>query len=76
MSCTPTQANGPCNLLDVFPQELVDSVTGVTLGNLPGFGFTFEGQTTSARSVHMSIWSDDGRALLVDNLDGKAIEPD
>ncbi|KAG7373873.1 hypothetical protein IV203_012968 [Nitzschia inconspicua] len=118
MTCTRTKANGPCDLLEAFPEGLVDSVTGLTLGALPGFGrlhgviqdpygkyvaasvfvpgggyvgiidtntkqaialfrvtgFTFEGQTTSARSVHMCIWSDDGKALLVDNLDGKAIE--
>ncbi|KAG7367631.1 hypothetical protein IV203_030302 [Nitzschia inconspicua] len=118
MTCTPTQANGPCNILDVFPQGLVDSATGLTLAELPGFGrlhsiiqdpfgkytaaslfvpgggyvgiidtntkqaiglfrvtgFTFEGQTTSARSVHMCIWSADGKALLVSNLNGKAIE--
>lgn len=29
---------------------------------------------TSGRSVHMSFWNSDGSAILVDNLNGKAIE--
>lgn len=118
MSCTPTDANGPCNYLDVFPQEIVDSASGLTLGDLPGFGrihiilkdptgnyvagsffapgggyvgiidtrtkhavalfratgFTFAGQSETQRTVHMSTWTTDGSAILIDNLNGRAIE--
>ena len=36
LSCTPTATEGPCDLLDIFPQDLTDG-TG-TLGSLPAFG--------------------------------------
>jgi len=42
LSCTPENANGPCDAFDVFPQELAqigtDGPTGETLMDLPGFG--------------------------------------
>ena len=37
LSCSPGKSSGPCNLLDVFPQGLVDG-SGTSLGTLPGFG--------------------------------------
>lgn len=43
LSCIPNEATGPCNLLDVFPQALVeiddqDNPTGAALSELEGFG--------------------------------------
>jgi hypothetical protein len=37
LSCTPTVTEGPCDLLDIFPQDLTDGA-GTPLGNLPAFG--------------------------------------
>ena len=116
LSCDPNESVGPCDLLKVFPQDLVEhddnGATGMHLDNLPGFGrlhgviqdpqgryvnaniFAPNGgyvgvidtitkqaiglfrvtQFTSGRSVHMSFWNSDGTAILIDNLNGKAIE--
>jgi len=38
LGCLDNKTAGPCNLLDVFPQTLTDSVSGVVLGDLEGFG--------------------------------------
>eukprot|EP00957_Ditylum_brightwellii_P008750 663561-Ditylum_brightwellii.AAC.1 len=42
LSCLPGNANGPCNLLHIFPAHLVEmsatSPTGHTLGDLMSFG--------------------------------------
>lgn len=115
LSCTPSDTEGPCDLLDIFPQDLQEVGTGEQLSNLAGFGrlhgvikdpsnlyvtaniFTPQGgyvgvidtetkeaialfrvtQTdgnSNGRSVHMSFWSTDGSAIIVDNLHGKMIE--
>ena len=114
LSCT-TAPEGPCDLLDIFPQDLTDG-TGGTLGSLPAFGRLhgvikdpqnlyvnanifapgggyvgiIDTETKEAiglfrvtetdfptgpkRSVHMSFWTPDGSAIIVDNLNGKMIE--
>ena len=116
LGCSPNQSTGPCDLLDVFPQDLVaQDGTQATLRDLPGFGrlhamiadptkryvaaniFTPTGGfvgvidtatkeaiglfrvagtegTGAGRSVHMSIWTKDGTAILIANLHGKMIE--
>ena len=119
LSCSPNKASGPCDLLDVFPKELMqvaqDGRELGELGNLSGFGrlhgviedpsnryvtaniFAPSGGyvgimdtqtkeavglfrvskttgTDAARSVHMSIWTEDGSAIIVSNLHGKMIE--
>jgi len=115
LSCTPNDDVGPCNLLDIFPQDLEEVGSDAALGSLPAFGrlhgvikdpsnlyvtaniFTPTGGyvgiidtktkeaialfrvtktngNASGRSVHMSFWSTDGSAILVDNLHGKMIE--
>ena len=38
LSCTPGAPEGPCNLLEIFPSTLEDSLSGAILGTLPGFG--------------------------------------
>jgi hypothetical protein len=43
LSCSPSAKTGPCNTLDMFPQNLSQSfangtLTGRVLGDLPGFG--------------------------------------
>lgn len=113
LSCSPSKDVGPCNLLDIFPQDLTDQ-NGNLLGDLNGFGrlhgvtkdpsnryvaaniFAPEGGyvgvidtltkeaiglfrvtktgTAGGRSVHMSVWSADGNAILVANLEGKMVE--
>lgn len=35
---------------------------------------SFDGAAAPKRSVHMSFWNEDGSAIIVDNLHGKAIE--
>lgn len=113
---------GPCDLLDVFPQSLREytaqgQATGNTLADLDGFGRLHGmiadpqglyvnanifapgggyvgiidtrrkeaialfrvtgsnvGSNATARSVHMSFWSDDGSAILIANLNGKILE--
>eukprot|EP00984_Skeletonema_dohrnii_P007013 scaffold2499_cov70-Skeletonema_dohrnii-CCMP3373.AAC.1 len=115
LSCTPNDTVGPCNLLDIFPQDLKEVGSHAALEDLTAFGrlhgvindpsnlyvtaniFAPSGgyvgiidtktkeaialfrvtKTTgnaSGRSVHMSFWSTDGSAILVDNLHGKMIE--
>jgi len=118
LPCTPSGLSGPCNLLEVFPSDLVEnSSTGGTwntLGDLqkfgrlhgmlkdpqnkyvtanifaPGGGYIGVIKTstkeavalfrvtafgpTNQRSVHLSYWSDDGSAIVIANLHGKAIE--
>ena len=37
LSCSPSKATGPCDLLDIYPQDLVDD-EGNALGDLSGFG--------------------------------------
>jgi len=126
LSCTPSAAEGPCNMLDVFPQNLQRFThngealvaTGETLGDLPGFGrlhgvirdaqgkyvnvnffapsggyvgvidvktkeavglfrvteFYFDPLASQGRSVHMSFWTASGDAIVVSNLNGKAVE--
>jgi hypothetical protein len=117
--CGPSATQGPCDLLDVFPQALAEyrqdgTPTGKTLESsgvfgrchgvlgdhtgryvnvnmfVPGGGYigvmdtqtkeaiglfrVTEFNTATGRSVHMSVWSDDGSAILISNLHGKAIE--
>ena len=115
LSCTPNNTEGPCDLLDIFPQDLMEVGTDAPLSNLTGFGrlhgvikdpsslyvtaniFTPAGGyigiidtetkeaialfrvtattgNSKSRSVHMSTWSSDGSAIIVDNLHGKMIE--
>lgn len=121
LPCTPYASKGPCDILQVFSQRLVEynqdgTPTGNELGDLEGFGrlhgtlrdpqnlyvaaslFTPGGgyvgiidtrskeavalfrvtklnfDDTSTRSVHMSFWTADGSAVIVSNLNGKAIE--
>eukprot|EP00984_Skeletonema_dohrnii_P016903 scaffold7584_cov97-Skeletonema_dohrnii-CCMP3373.AAC.4 len=38
LSCTPNDAVGPCDLLDIFPQDLEEVGSGDALGSLPAFG--------------------------------------
>lgn len=38
LSCSPSKAAGPCDLLDIFPQSLVEAGSGVLLENLSNFG--------------------------------------
>jgi len=115
LSCTPNDPLGPCDLLDIFPQDLKEVGSDAALEDLPAFGrlhgvikdpsnlyvtaniFTPTGGyvgvidtktkeaialfrvtetngNANGRSVHMSFWSTDGSAILVDNLHGKMIE--
>lgn len=125
LPCSPYQRTGPCDLLDVFPQNLrqfnSSGPTGSRLSELSGFGrlhgvikdpqgmyvvanifaptggyvgiidtetkeaialfrttqFSFETSSgrSVGRSVHMSFWNEkDGSSILIDNLNGKAIE--
>jgi len=115
LSCTPNDAVGPCNLLDIFPQDLEEVGSDAALEDLTAFGrlhgvikdpsnlyvaanifaptggyvgiidtktkeaialfrVTETNGNASGRSVHMSFWSTDGSAILVDNLHGKMIE--
>lgn len=58
-SCIPSLACGPCNLLDVFPQTLVEyesngHPTGKTLGDLSGFG-RFHGALRDPQARYVSI---------------------
>ena len=130
LPCTPGTTEGPCDLMAIFPQDLVEykqeegellgSPTGKTLAELPLFGrlhgvikdpqeryvnanifakgggyvgiidtqtkeaiglfrvpeysYATSSGTSTSRSVHMSFWTDDGSAVIVANLHGKAIE--
>ena len=38
LTCSPDKAAGPCDLLTIFPQDLVESGSGALLGNLSQFG--------------------------------------
>ncbi len=38
LSCTPNDTEGPCDLLDIFPQDLKEVGTDTLLGDLPAFG--------------------------------------
>ena len=111
IGCEPG-TTGPCDLIDLFPQDLVESTSGTQLKDLSGFGrlhgvikdpqqryvnaniFAPGGgyigvidtrtkeavalfratEFNGARSVHMSFWNKDGSAIIVGNLNGKAIE--
>ena len=111
IGCKPG-TKGPCDLLDLFPQDLEESTSGMQLKDLTGFGrlhgviadpqqryvaaniFAPNGgylgvidthtkeavalfrvtELSGSRSVHMSLWNFDGSAILVANLNGRAIE--
>lgn len=55
---------------------VVDAQTkeGVALFRVTEFEYQAGANTVSDRSVHMSFWNDDGSAILIANLHGKAIE--
>lgn len=119
LGCAPGRPSGPCDLLDVFPQDLIQVAPDGTelgpLGDLARFGrlhgmiadpsgryvnanifapeggyvgvidtrtkeaiglfrVSSTGGTGTQRSVHMSIWTEDGSAIVVANLHGKMIE--
>lgn len=53
---------------------VIDTETKQAIALFRVTGFSFTGQTSAQRSVHMSFWAVDGSAILVANLNGKAIE--
>ena len=38
LPCTPNAQQGPCDILEMFPPDLLSDSTGLRLGDLPGFG--------------------------------------
>lgn len=60
LPCSPTATVGPCNTLEIFPQTLVDAVSGVTLGALGGFG-----------RLHGAQPSNDGRYINANMVSGE-----
>jgi len=52
----------------------VETKAAVALFRVTEFTFGPEASNTTSRSVHMSFFSADGGAILVDNLNGKAME--
>eukprot|EP00986_Skeletonema_menzelii_P014889 scaffold10550_cov119-Skeletonema_menzelii.AAC.1 len=112
LSCTPSAAEGPCDLLDIFPGvgsgakvEDLDAfgrlhgvlpdpfnlyVTANIFAPTGGYVGVIDTATKEAialfrvtetdaiadvgRSVHMSFFTADGSAIIIDNLHGKMIE--
>ena len=52
---------------------VINTITKEAIGLFRVTSF-IEGTAPPARSVHMSTWNEDGSAIIVDNLHGKAIE--
>lgn len=52
-SCTPDAKSGPCNMLQMFPGELVDSVSGETLSDSGGFG-RWHGVTADPQNLYVT----------------------
>lgn len=74
LSCSPSKDAGPCDLLDIFPQDLVDS-EGNVLGDLSGFG-RLHGATKdpSGRYVTTNIFTPAGGYVgVMDTLTKEAI---
>jgi hypothetical protein len=38
LPCTPDAEQGPCDILEMFPPDLLSDSTAIRLGDLPGFG--------------------------------------
>lgn len=64
LPCSPTATVGPCNVLEIFPQTLIDVNSGVTLGGLSGFG-----------RLHGAMPSNDGRYINANMVSGVYLTP-
>lgn len=48
--------------------------TGTAAGNLDGAGAAISGSTASGRQNHLTLWSPDGKYMLISNQNGKMFE--
>lgn len=48
--------------------------TGTAAGNLDGAGAAITGSTASGRQNHLTLWSPDGKYMLISNQNGKMFE--
>ncbi|KAL3800873.1 hypothetical protein ACHAWO_008823 [Cyclotella atomus] len=74
LSCSPLKTTGPCDLLDIFPQDLTNE-DGETLGSLSGFG-RLHGVTKdpSNRYVAANIFAPAGGFVgVIDTMTKEAI---
>ncbi len=69
-------ASGHIGLVDARTRQAVAlwRSTGTINGNKDGAGNTIAGSTASGRQNHLTLWSPDGKHLIVANQNGKLLE--
>jgi len=69
-------ASGHIGLVDARTRQAVAlwRSTGTVSGNKDGAGNTIAGSTASGRQNHLTLWSPDGKYLIVANQNGKLLE--